>query len=68
MPEQEGKRPVGRPRQEPSTVINLRIPNSLLERFDKWIDAEVKGTNGKSLNRGTIIRQLIVGFLDEEGF
>ena len=35
MPEHEDKRPVGRPPLEPSTVINLRIPEGLLERLNR---------------------------------
>jgi len=66
--EETRKRPVGRPPQEPSTVINLRIPNSLLERFNRYIDSEVRWASGKGVNRSTVMRDLLREFLDQEGF
>lgn len=68
MPKETGKRPVGRPRQEPSTVINLRIPDSLLERLNRYIDSEAKWASGKGTNRSTLMRDLLQNFLDQEGF
>lgn len=68
MPEGTGKRPVGRPPQEPSTVINLRIPDSLLERLNRYIDSEVRWASGKGTNRSTLMRDLLQNFLDQEGF
>jgi metal-responsive CopG/Arc/MetJ family transcriptional regulator len=66
--EETGKRPVGRPPQEPSTVINLRIPNSLLERFNRYLDAEARWESDKGTNRSTVMRNLLREFLDQEEF
>lgn len=68
MPEETHKRPVGRPPQEPSTVINLRIPDSLLERLNRYVDSEVQWSTGKGTNRSTLMRDLLRDFLDREGF
>jgi hypothetical protein len=62
------KRPVGRPSLEPSTVINLRIQDSLLERFNRYLDSEVRWASGKGTNRSTVMRDLLAKFLDAEGF
>ena len=65
---QEEKRPVGRPPMEPSTVINLRIPDSLLDRFNRYLDSEMQWASGKGTNRSSVMRDLLRKFLDAEGF
>jgi hypothetical protein len=65
---EEKKRPVGRPPMEPSTVINLRIPDSLLERFNRYLDSEARWASGKGTNRSSVMRDLLTKFLDAEGF
>ena len=62
------KRPVGRPPMESSTVINLRIPDSLLERLNRYLDSEARWASGKGTNRSSIMRDLLAKFLDAEGF
>jgi metal-responsive CopG/Arc/MetJ family transcriptional regulator len=60
------KRPVGRPRGEASVVINVRIPSSLLERFDRYLDRREQRTL-EALNRGMVIRELLEEMLEGEG-
>lgn len=60
------KRPVGRPKGEASIVINVRLPVSLLERFDDYLDRRERSTL-EVLNRGMVIRELLEALLDGEG-
>jgi len=60
------KRPVGRPRGEASVVINVRLPVSLLERFNRYLDRREQGT-WAVVNRGMIIRELLEDKLEREG-
>jgi hypothetical protein len=64
MPE---KRPVGRPKGEDSTIINIRMPLSLLARLDRYVDRQ-EVTTGVSTNRGTIMRNALRAFLDAQGY
>ena len=60
------KRPVGRPRGEASIVINVRLPVSLLERFNRYLDRREQGT-WEVVNRGMVIRELLEDMLEREG-
>lgn len=62
----ERKRPVGRPKGEASVVINVRIPSSLLERFDRYLDRRERRTL-EAVNRGMVIRELLEDMLEGEG-
>ena len=58
------KKKVGRPKGEPSTIVNIRLPLTLLARLDRHVDW-VAGHRGEgSINRGTLIRQALQMFLD----
>jgi metal-responsive CopG/Arc/MetJ family transcriptional regulator len=60
------KRPVGRPKGEASVVINVRLPVSLLERFNHYLDRREQGT-WEVVNRGMVIRELLEEMLEREG-
>jgi hypothetical protein len=60
------RRPVGRPKGEASIVINVRLPVSLLERFNRYLDRREQGT-WEVVNRGMVIRELLEALLEEEG-
>ena len=60
------KRPVGRPRGEASVVINVRLPVSLLERFNRYLDKREQGT-WEMINRGMVMRELLEDMLEREG-
>jgi metal-responsive CopG/Arc/MetJ family transcriptional regulator len=64
--ERKRKRPVGRPRGEASVVINVRMPSSLLERFDRYLDRRERRTL-EVVNRGMVIRELLEDMLEGEG-
>lgn len=55
-------RPVGRPRNEPSTVLNIRLPLVLVEQLDRYRDRVTTHT-GPPVNRATITRQALAEFL-----
>jgi metal-responsive CopG/Arc/MetJ family transcriptional regulator len=57
---------VGRPKGEASVVINVRLPSSLLERFDRYLDRREQGTL-EVVNRGMVIRELLEDMLEGEG-
>jgi len=61
------KRPVGRPAGEPATVVNVRLPDTLIERLDRYVD-RMEVETGISTNRGTIIRNALRAFLDARGY
>lgn len=57
------KKPVGRPKGEPSTIVNVRIPLTLVGRLDRYLDRiEVK--TGLKANRGMIARRALELFLE----
>ena len=61
-------RPLGRPKgREETTVLNVRLPVSLLGRLDAYLEHR-ESTEPESLNRGMVIRQLLEDFLRQEGF
>jgi hypothetical protein len=61
------KRSVGRPKGEASTIVNIRIPLSLLVRLDRYVDRQ-EVTTGRSINRATIIKDALRVFLDAQGY
>ena len=62
------KRPRGRPPGPPSTVINIRLTQGLLERLDRYIDYELRWSHESDINRTTIAREAIEAFLDAKGY
>jgi hypothetical protein len=61
------KRPVGRPKGEASTIVNIRIPLTLLARLDRYVDRQ-EVTTGHSINRATIVKDALRVFLDPQGY
>jgi hypothetical protein len=61
------KRPVGRPKGEASTIVNIRVPLSLLSRLDRYVDHQ-EVTTGRSTNRTTVMKNALRTFLDNEGY
>jgi len=57
------KKPVGRPRGEPSTIVNVRLPFALLARLDRYLDRLEVQTELKA-NRGMIARRALELFLE----
>jgi metal-responsive CopG/Arc/MetJ family transcriptional regulator len=51
--------------QEPTTVIHIRLPNSLLTRIDTYVEG--RQNDAEIFNRAIMIRQLLEDFLREEG-
>ncbi len=60
------KRPVGRPKGETATVVNVRIPVSLVQRLDRYLD-KLETETGLTTNRGVIIRHTLKVFLESKG-
>ena len=56
------KRPVGRPKGEKSIVINVRVPVSLVQRLDRYVD-RLEIEMGVSINRGMVMRNALKAFL-----
>jgi hypothetical protein len=59
-------RRVGRPKGEDSTVVNLRLPVSLLQRLDRYLD-KLETETGLHTNRGMILRHALKVFLEAQG-
>ena len=57
------KKPVGRPRGAPSTIINVRLPLALLARLDRYLD-RLEVQTGRKANRGMIARRALELFLE----
>ena len=57
------KKPVGRPKGEPSTIVNVRLPFALLARLDRYLD-RLEGPPGLRANRGMIARRALTLFLE----
>ena len=55
-------KPVGRPKGEPSTIVNVRIPLPLLAQLDRYLD-RLEGQTGLKANRGMIARRALELFL-----
>jgi len=56
---------VGRPKGEPATVVNVRIPVSLVERLDRYLD-KLETETGLATNRGALIRHAVKVFLESK--
>jgi hypothetical protein len=50
------KKPVGRPKGEPSTIVNVRLPLTLVAQLDRYLD-RLEGHTGLKANRGMIARR-----------
>ena len=57
----------GRPPGPSSTVVNIRLPDDLIERLARYIDNELRFSLD-DVNRATIIRPLVEAFLTEKGY
>lgn len=57
------KKPVGRPKGEPSTIVNVRLPFALLARLDRYLD-RLEGQTGLKANRGMSARRALELFLE----
>ena len=56
------KKPVGRPKGTPSTIVNVRLPLTLVAQLDRYLDRLERQT-GLKANRGMIARRALEGFL-----
>ena len=56
------KPPVGRPKGEPSTIDNVRLPLTLMAELDRYLD-RLEGQTGLKANRGMIARRALELFL-----
>jgi hypothetical protein len=54
--------PVGRPKGEPSTIVNVRLPLTLLAQLDRYLD-QLEWQTGLKANRGMIARRALERFL-----
>ena len=55
--------PRGRPKSEPSTIVNVRFPVALLARLDRYLD-RLEVQTGLKANRGMIARRALALFLE----
>src|SRR6266567_3394540 len=53
----------GRPKDAPSTIVNLRIPMDLLAQLDRYID-QLEVQTGLKANRAMIARRALAFFLE----
>src|SRR5215469_11473567 len=56
------KKPVGRPKGAPSTIVNVRLPLALVAALDRYLDRLERQT-GLKANRGMIARRALELFL-----
>ena len=56
------KNPGGRPKGEPSTMVNVRLPLPLVAELDRYLDRLERQT-GLRANRGMITRRALALFL-----
>ena len=56
------KKPAGRPKGEPSTIVNVRLPLTLVAQLDRYLD-RLEGQTGLKANRGMITRRALALFL-----
>jgi hypothetical protein len=56
------KKPVGRPKGAPSTIVNVRLPLTLVAELDRYLDRLERQT-GLKANRGMIARRALALFL-----
>ena len=57
------KTKVGRPKGEPSAIVNVRLPLALLARLERYLD-RLEVQTGLKANRGMIARRAIELFLE----
>jgi hypothetical protein len=60
------QRPIGRPKGEAATVVNVRMPMSLVHRLDRYLD-KLETETGLATNRGALIRHALKVFLESKG-
>ena len=63
--EQAMKRRVGRPKGEAAVVVNVRIPVSIVQRLDRYMD-KLETETGLATNRGAILRHALKVFLESK--
>ena len=56
------KKPVGRPKGAPSTMVNVRLPLPLVAALDRYLD-RIESQTGLKANRGMIARRALELFL-----
>jgi hypothetical protein len=56
------QQPVGRPKGAPSTIVNVRLPLTLLAQLDRYLD-QLEWQTGLKANRGMIARRALALFL-----
>ena len=56
------KQPGGRPQGEPSTIVNVRLPLTLVAELDRYLDW-LEGQTGLKAHRGMITRRALALFL-----
>jgi hypothetical protein len=56
------KKPAGRPKGEPSTIVNVRLPLTLVAELDRYLD-RLESQTGLKANRGMIARRALELFL-----
>ena len=56
------KQPAGRPKGVPSTIVNVRLPLTLVVQLDRYLDRLERQT-GLKANRGMIARRALECFL-----
>jgi hypothetical protein len=59
------KRRVGRPKGEAAVVVNVRIPMSIVQRLDRYLD-KLETETGLATNRGAILRHALKVFLESK--
>src|SRR4030095_5966919 len=59
-------RRVGRPKGEDSTVVNVRLPVSLVQRLDRYLD-KLSTETGLPTHRGMILRHALKIVLEAKG-
>jgi hypothetical protein len=63
MPSTDQRRPVGRPKGEPSTIVNVRLPVKLLGQLDRYLDW-LETHTGKQVNRSMLAHRALQEFLE----
>jgi hypothetical protein len=56
------KKPAGRPKGEPSTIVNVRLPLTIVAELDRYLD-RLESQTGLKANRGMIARRALALFL-----
>lgn len=56
------QQPAGRPTGAPSTIVNVRLPLTLVAELDRYLD-RLEGQTGLKANRGMITRRALELFL-----